>query len=169
MECLNCRKGPIEGDFCSPECEAKVKVRLVIRARTTVIHVKDAPAGWKQNPRFVYCGRGSKWGNPFPITANQDRNMVCDMHQRWFEDGSLAAEFFGETTLAYKRLHPPLVTELRELVGKVLVCFCHPQRCHCHYLSMRAASLDAQCVVCHKNWVDVANGYDTCQDCLKKA
>lgn len=24
------------------------------------------------------------------------------------------------------------------------------------------------CVVCHQNWVDAANGFDTCDDCLSK-
>ncbi len=56
----------------------------------------------------VYIGRGSKWGNPFPINLNQTRDDVCDK----FRDYIL----------------PTL--DLSELRGKHLVCFCKPKRCH---------------------------------------
>ncbi len=137
---------------------------------TTVIHVKDAPLGWKRNAQYLYCGRGSKWGNPFPITQNQDRERVCDLHQQWFETGDLSAmQFSQEVHPAYAHRLPPLVVELRELRDKVLVCFCNPERCHCHYLAMRVNTLDAVCVICKKNSVNVHEGYDTCQECLSKA
>ena len=29
----------------------------------------------------VYIGRGSKWGNPFVIGKDGDRNSVCEKHR----------------------------------------------------------------------------------------
>lgn len=56
----------------------------------------------------VYIGRGSKWGNPFPIDANNTRDEVCDR----FRDEIL----------------PTL--DVSSLKGKDLICFCKPRRCH---------------------------------------
>lgn len=56
----------------------------------------------------VYIGRGSPWGNPFPITRTVSRDEVCDRYE--------------EEILPHLDLEP--------LRGKDLVCFCKPQRCH---------------------------------------
>lgn len=56
----------------------------------------------------VYIGRGSRWGNPFVIGKDGDRDAVCDK--------------FEAQTL------PGL--DLTALLGKDLVCFCSPKRCH---------------------------------------
>jgi len=57
--------------------------------------------------------RPSKWGNPFVIGRDGDRDMVCEKHRVWF--------------LA----HPEMVEAAkRDLVGKDLVCCCAPKRCH---------------------------------------
>lgn len=61
-----------------------------------------APAG------AVYIGRGSPWGNPFVIGIDGDRNEVCDRFER--------------------EVLPTL--DLAPLIGKHLVCYCAPQRCH---------------------------------------
>ena len=68
----------------------------------------------------VYIGRGSKWGNPFVIGKDGDRNTVCDKDREhlWQQLES------GEITKA----------DLLTLKGKDLVCFCAPQRCHGHTL-----------------------------------
>ena len=64
----------------------------------------------------VYIGRGSKWGNPFPITKTQTRGAVI---QKYHEKlvGQIRT---GEVT----------VTELKGLYGKRLGCFCSPKPCH---------------------------------------
>jgi len=60
-------------------------------------------------PDDVYIGRGSPWGNPFVIGLHgRDRDEVCEM--------------FEARTL------PSL--DLTPLIGKNLVCFCAPKRCH---------------------------------------
>ena len=60
----------------------------------------------------VYIGRGSKWGNPFVISKNQDRDTVVAKYR--------------------EHLHasPELMAALPELIGKRLGCYCKPQLCH---------------------------------------
>ena len=64
----------------------------------------------------VYIGRGGKWGNPFIIGCDGDRNAVCEKyrHHLWSQIKS------GEISLE----------ELAALKGKDLVCFCAPLQCH---------------------------------------
>lgn len=61
----------------------------------------------------VYIGRPSKWGNPFPMGSEEDRDDVCDK----FEE--------------YLKGRPDLINQAkRELKGRDLVCYCAPARCH---------------------------------------
>lgn len=66
----------------------------------------------------VYVGRPSKWGNPFTMSREVDRNYVCDMFER--------------DTL------PTL--DVSELKGKDLVCWCAPKRCHADAILKKANS-----------------------------
>lgn len=75
--------------------------------------------GWSVNT--VYCGRGSPYGNPFPIGqpwngVPMDRDTVCDRFER--------------------EILPTL--DVSELKGKDLVCFCAPKRCHCDSILKKA-------------------------------
>lgn len=65
-------------------------------------HYRDAP------PDAVYIGRGSSYGNRFVIGEHGDRDQVCNR----FECEQL----------------PDM--DVSALVGKNLVCFCAPHRCH---------------------------------------
>ncbi len=65
----------------------------------------------------IYIGRGSPWGNPFPITTTEDRDYVCDKYEALVEADPLLKERIK-----------------RELKGKDLICFCKPKRCHGDYL-----------------------------------
>lgn len=60
----------------------------------------------------IYIGRGSKWGNPYPITATQDRETVIAKYRE------------------YILSQPDLLRDLHELKGKTLGCFCKPKPCH---------------------------------------
>lgn len=71
----------------------------------------------------VYIGRGSKYGNPFVISAPHPdtgrpmtRDDVCDLFE--------------------KLILPSL--DVSELAGKDLVCFCKPRRCHGDSLLLKA-------------------------------
>ena len=65
----------------------------------------------------VYIGRGSMWGNPYPIGSQWGtRDDVCNLFESYFkaqyEAGNIAKE------------------DLAALFGRPLVCFCAPARCH---------------------------------------
>jgi hypothetical protein len=64
----------------------------------------------------VYCGRPSRWRNPFIIGKHGSRDEVCDRFER--------------------EVLPTLDCE--PLRGKDLVCFCAPLRCHCDALLKKA-------------------------------
>jgi len=76
----------------------------------------------KREPFDVYVGRPSKWGNPFPLKREEDRDAVLVKYRRW-----LATQ-------------PALIASLHELRGKVLGCWCAPRRCHADVL-LRLANL----------------------------
>jgi hypothetical protein len=80
-------------------------------------HKQGIPAG------AIYIGRGSKWGNPFRIGPDGDRNTVIAKHAGW---------------LAHQ---PELLRALDELRGRDLVCFCAPLACHGDLL-LRLANAD---------------------------
>lgn len=76
-----------------------------------------------KEPYEVYIGRGSKWGNPFVIGKDGNRDDVCDKYE------------------AYLLSNQTLLDALPELKGKKLGCFCKPQRCHGDILAKLADGL----------------------------
>lgn len=72
---------------------------------TTVTHVKT-------KTHNVYIGRPSKWGNPFVIGRDGNRNDVIRKYREWIIQ------------------RPELMEALPELKDKILGCFCHPEPCH---------------------------------------
>jgi hypothetical protein len=60
----------------------------------------------------VYIGRGSKWGNPFRIGVQGNREEVIMKYRE------------------YLLKNDELLRSLGELRGKVLGCFCKPKPCH---------------------------------------
>jgi hypothetical protein len=69
---------------------------------------------------YIYIGRGTALGNPFPITTKDDRDAVCNKYENYL-----------------KNLKPSMKAQLNSIVnlgrehGEVnLVCFCAPKRCH---------------------------------------
>lgn len=60
----------------------------------------------------VRIDRSTKWGNPFRIGIDGNRDQVCDKHAEWIQT------------------QPRLLAALGELKGKRLGCWCKPLRCH---------------------------------------
>lgn len=99
---------------------------------TTVINIKDAPAGWMSNPAYVYIGREragginryqplaeqtiatGEWGNPFVLRFEKHRELIFSSYARWLS--KQPKEFLARMD--------------RELWGRTLVCFCKPKLCH---------------------------------------
>ena len=71
----------------------------------------------KRSKFDVYIGRPSKWGNPFAIGKDGDRDTVIEKYRSWL------------------LRQPLLMKALDELEGKVLGCWCAPQACHGDVLS----------------------------------
>jgi len=67
-------------------------------------------------PDAVYVGRGTPWGNPFVLGRDGDRDTVCDRFER--------------------EVLPTL--DVTPLVGRDLVCWCAPKRCHADALARAA-------------------------------
>lgn len=66
----------------------------------------------KKSKYDVYIGRPSKWGNPFTIGKDGDRDEVIKKYKKWI--------------IKQKEL----VEEIPKLKVKVLGCWCYPNACH---------------------------------------
>ena len=63
-------------------------------------------------PYDIYIGRGTKWGNPFVIGRDGNREEVIELYRK------------------YAANNPEIISSLYELRGKRLGCSCKPQLCH---------------------------------------
>jgi hypothetical protein len=66
----------------------------------------------RRSPYDVYIGRPSKWGNPFVIGVDGDREEVIRLYEE------------------HVRNNLGLLEDLHELKGAVLGCWCSPLPCH---------------------------------------
>lgn len=82
------------------------------RSQSKVVHCK-------REPYDVYIGRPSKWGNPF----SHKPGTIAKYRVRSRDE---AVDKYREYVLS----NPELLNDLHELKGKVLGCWCAPQRCH---------------------------------------
>jgi hypothetical protein len=71
----------------------------------------------------VWVDRSTKWGNPFVIGRDGNRKEVLEKYA------------------VYLALHP-LALDIRELVGKDLVCWCAPLPCHAEILAEACSAWD---------------------------
>jgi hypothetical protein len=65
-----------------------------------------------ENGKMLAIDRSSKWGNPFIMGPDGDRDAVCDCFEK-----------YADLKLSFE-------TNAKELNGKVLCCHCYPERCH---------------------------------------
>lgn len=66
----------------------------------------------KKYPFDIYIGRPSKWGNPFAIGKDGNREEVIEKYRAW----------------VITQQH--LINALHELKRKTLGCYCKPAACH---------------------------------------
>jgi ParB-like chromosome segregation protein Spo0J len=85
---------------------------------------------WAERERLaVRIDRSTRYGNPFVLDEDGDRDEVCDAYERHYLP------------------HKPSITdkiESGELSGKVLVCHCSPRRCHGDCLAAEANSVSVK-------------------------
>ena len=77
-----------------------------------IINIKTYP-----NKDFIYCARGSIFGNPFEIGRDGNREEVIKKYKKWFN-----------FLLKDKRF----VNELIKLKDQNIGCFCDYPRENCH-------------------------------------
>jgi len=82
--------------------------------------MKDLVVHCKRAEYDVYIGRPSKWGNPFSIGKDGPREDVINKYYQ------------------YLLKNKSLMSDLPELKGKILGCWCSPKECHGDVLSMMA-------------------------------
>jgi hypothetical protein len=69
---------------------------------------------WAEQKGFaVRIDRSSKYGNPFILDQDGDRDEVCDAFK-----------------LHYLPFKKSIQKDADKLIGKVLICHCYPERCH---------------------------------------
>lgn len=78
----------------------------------------------KRESYDIYIGRPSRWGNPYPLDKEEDRDKVIAQYEEWI------------------RTQPHLMAALPELRGKTLGCWCFPRRCHGDILVKLLEELD---------------------------
>lgn len=67
----------------------------------------------KRESYDIYIGRPGKWGNPFPLQSEDDRDRCIEKYRAWLEE------------------QPDLIEAAkRDLKDKVLGCWCAPRACH---------------------------------------
>lgn len=71
----------------------------------------------KKEPYDIYCGRPSKWGNPFKEADGYTREECIELYRAWIIT------------------QDELLADLHELCGKALGCWCAPKACHCEVLA----------------------------------
>lgn len=72
----------------------------------------------------IYIGRGTPFGNPFPIDSNTTREQVVNKYKRYIKD--------------QLRNNKITLQQLASLHNKDLVCYCAPKPCHGHVLEILA-------------------------------
>jgi hypothetical protein len=109
-----------DSDWTDSERERK---KLVESGRTVVANKRSDQRliRWAmENGHFMPIDRGTQWGNPFVKDEDGDRDTVCDSFD------------------VYLKLKPSLQSKIASLQGKVLGCWCYPERCHGNSLCDKA-------------------------------
>jgi hypothetical protein len=75
-------------------------------------------------PEAIYIGRGSIWGNPFPMSKEVSREECLSRYKVWVKDQILQGNYTLE--------------QLASLYNMDLVCYCSPKPCHGHVLEKLA-------------------------------
>ncbi len=112
--------GETYGNLIEKAKRTGIKSRVINAGLTKVVNID------KGEKHDVYIGRGSKWGNPYAIGFDGDRDEVIHKFKYDLERGFL--KFSKEDVL--------------ELKGKTLGCHCKPAACHGDVLAEYLNSLD---------------------------
>ncbi len=91
---------------------------------TTVVNLNDYVAPQFGGGLLVRIDRTTKWGNPFRVGADGDRDAVIEKYRQWLWEKIQRQELD--------------LYELADLQGCELGCHCHPLPCHGDVLARAA-------------------------------
>lgn len=96
--------------------------------------------GWRKPEGSVIVDRTSKWGNPYLVSDAEDAGIEdphqfsVDAFRSWLEGDEWARPVDGDYERS-KALRTKMLSEMHELRGKHLVCFCPLDKpCHADVL-----------------------------------
>jgi ParB-like chromosome segregation protein Spo0J len=105
--------------------ESEKQRRILVERGATVVANKKTDRQlirWaSEKGHFMPIDRGTQWGNPFVMGEDGDRETVCESFEVYFN------------------LKPSLQVKIPSLAGKVLGCWCFPERCHGNHLVEQVA------------------------------
>ncbi len=100
-------------------------LKELVEGQTVVVSFREHHASlvrWAQaEGRLVAVDRRTEWGNPFEMPYDGDRETVI--------------RNYAEHYLPHK---PSLLSQVSELRGKALACWCAPEACHAEVLKRKA-------------------------------
>ena len=106
------RKKP-DKDWTEDEKQRKAEVESGMTVLANQERDKNLLQWAEKNKCLVRIDRGSKWGNPFLIGDDGDRDEVCEKFEKFYFPNK-----------------NKLLQQIGKLKGKVLSCHCYPERCH---------------------------------------
>jgi len=104
---------PTAPEWLPDEIERRDKVESGLSVVANLQRDKHLIEWAQQHGKLLVIDRTSKWGNPFVVGPDGDRDHVCDC--------------FTEHYATYKQ---SFNQNRGDLKGKVLACHCYPERCH---------------------------------------
>ena len=104
---------PTEPEWLPDEIERKAKVEAGETVVANFQRDKHLIQWASQNGKMLAIDRTSKWGNPFILGPDGDRDRVCDCFEKHYAPNK-----------------DSFIESAHELKGKVLCCHCYPERCH---------------------------------------
>jgi len=116
-------------DWRQDERERQVQVQDGMTVVANAAEDKNLICWAEREGLAVRIDRSTRYGNPFVLNEDGDRDEVCDSYERHY------------------LVRKPSITEridAGELTGKVLVCHCYPQRCHGDCLAAEANSVSVK-------------------------
>lgn len=116
-------------DWRQDERDRQAEVESGLSVVANAASDKNLIAWAERNRLAVRIDRSTRYGNPFVLNEDGDRDEVCDSYERHY------------------LVRKPSITEridAGDLTGKVLVCHCYPQRCHGDCLAAEANSVSVK-------------------------
>jgi hypothetical protein len=104
---------PVAPDWLPDEDERRKKVEAGLSVVANLQRDKHLIQWATQNGKLLMIDRTSRWGNPFVLGPDGDRDHVCMCFEEYYA--------------TYKQSFDKHRDELK---GKVLACHCYPERCH---------------------------------------